>query len=114
MTDKGLNHVDLIASYLYYYIEMLKKEGPQKWVFDEIKAINKLKFDNVDRKHGMNVCAKWTSMLHTCPMEEVLVRDYLMEEWKPELIANYLDQLTPKNHRITVSSQKFASVCDQT
>lgn len=90
MTDKGLNSIELIAGYLMHYIEMLKKDGPQKWVFEEIKEINRLKFDNFDKKHGMSVCSRWATTMHNIPVELVLAKDYLMEEWKPELISNYL------------------------
>lgn len=69
LTDKGLDSINLIAGYLFYYIEMLKKDGPQKWVFEEIKEINRLKFDNFDKKHGMNVCSRWATKMHNTPVE---------------------------------------------
>lgn len=37
-----------------------------------------------------------------------------MEEWKPELIAAYLQQLTPDNLRINITAQDFESVTDLT
>lgn len=114
LTDKGLENINLITSHLLFYVDMLRKEGPQKWVFDEIKKINKLKFDNLDKKQGMSACAELSKTMHDVRVEEVLVRDYLMEEWKPELITGYLDQLHLKNLRIIVTSQKFAEECKET
>lgn len=37
-----------------------------------------------------------------------------MEEWHPELIDSYLSQLTRKNLRVIVASQKFESQCTLT
>lgn len=33
-------HVDDIVKLIFQYLNLLKKEGPQKWVFDECKVSN--------------------------------------------------------------------------
>jgi insulysin len=69
LTDKGLENVPLIGSYLFYYIDMLRKEGPQKWVFDEIKKINKIKFDFADKKQGMSAASALSKKMQEVPIE---------------------------------------------
>ena len=90
---------------------MLKKEGPQRWVFDEIKKINQLKFDFADKKQGMSAAAQLSKRMQDVPVEEVLFKEYFMEEWHPELIGDYLSQLSQKNLRVTMASQKFEKEC---
>lgn len=111
LTDKGLDNVWLIASYLFSYLNMLRKEGPQQWVFEEIKKINKLKFDFADKKQGMSAAAQLSKRMHEVPVEEVMFKEFFMEEWHPELIVDYLGQLSKKNLRVIVASQKFEKEC---
>lgn len=83
-------------------------------MFDEIQKINKLKFDNLDKKQGMSACANLSKTMHDVPVEEVLVKDYLMVDWRPELITKYLNQITQKSLRVVVTSQRFAEECKLT
>jgi insulysin len=62
----------------------------------------------------MSACAGLAKSMHDVPVEEVLVKDYLMEEWKPELIESYLSQIGLENLRVVVTSQKFAAECTMT
>lgn len=90
-----------------YYLEMLKEKGPQEWYFREIQTINKIKFDYMDQNHGMDFVADIASKMHSTSIGEIMVKNYLMEEWKPELITSYLKQLTSENLRINITAQNF-------
>lgn len=68
----------------------------------------------MDKKQGANVCAAISKGMHDGPVEEVLVRHYLMEQWKPELIEDYLSHIGLNNLRVVATSQKFAKECNQT
>jgi secreted Zn-dependent insulinase-like peptidase len=112
LTDKGLSNVWIVASYLFSYLEMLKKVGPQQWLFEEIKKINKLKFEFANSAQGMTVAAQLSKRMHEVPIEEVLFKEYFMEEWHPELIVDYLGQLSQKNLRVVIPSEKeFEKEC---
>ena len=87
LTEKGLEKHHLVTQYLMYYLEILKKKGPQEWYFREIQKINRIKFDFMDKTHSMNFVAKLAKKMHSIPINEVMIKEYLMEEWKPELIA---------------------------
>lgn len=65
---------------------MLKKSSPQKWVVDEIKRVNKMKFDYLQKSQGMSYCSRLAKLMHKRDIEELLVYPYLMEEFKPDLI----------------------------
>ena len=64
LTDKGLGRMKEIIEYVFYYIEMVKEKGPQKWIFEEIKNLNKMKFDYMEKKKGMMKTAKMAKYMH--------------------------------------------------
>ena len=68
----------------------------------------------MDQNHGMDFVADIARSMHTTDISEVMVKSYLMEEWKPELITAYLQQLTPDNLRINITAQDFEKVTDLT
>lgn len=42
-----------------------------------------------------------------------MIKDYLMENWKPELIRAYLQQMISKNLRVNVMSPTFKGSTNQ-
>lgn len=78
---------------------------------EEIKRVNKMKFDFLQKTQGMNYCSRIAKNLHKRKMEEVLVFPYLMEEYRPELINNYLQQLRTDNLIIFAESKEFEPDC---
>ena len=76
---------------------MVKEKGPQKWIFEEIKNLNKMKFDYMEKKKGMMKTAKMAKSMQTKNVHEIVVYPYLMEEWKPETITEVLQEMTQKN-----------------
>lgn len=45
-------------------------------------------------------------------MEHVLCANHFLSEWKPELINEILDMLTPERIRITTMGKLFEPICD--
>ena len=43
---------------------MLKDIGPQKWIFEELQDIQKMKFDYMEKKKGMMRTAKLAKFMH--------------------------------------------------
>jgi secreted Zn-dependent insulinase-like peptidase len=56
-----------------------------------------MKFDYLQKTQGMNYCSKLAKSLHRRKMEEVLIYPYLMDEFRPDLIKQYLQQLGTEN-----------------
>ena len=44
LTDKGLANWMYVANSVFQYLNMLRIAGPQKWIFEEIKAAAELKY----------------------------------------------------------------------
>ncbi|XP_076461437.1 insulin-degrading enzyme-like [Babylonia areolata] len=114
LTEEGQEHVEDIITLMYQYINMLKKEGPQEWVFKECKDLSAMQFRFKDKEKPRNYVCSLSSMLQDYPMKEVLSAPYLFTEYRPELITMILNLLTPDNMRVHVSSKKFEGQTDQT
>ncbi|KAM9326665.1 insulin-degrading enzyme [Gastrophryne carolinensis] len=113
LTEEGLLHVDDIILHMFQYIEMLRTEGPQEWVFQECKDLNAVAFRFKDKERPRGYTSKLAGLLHYYPIEEVLAAEYLLEEFRPDLIAMVLDRLRPENVRVAVVSKSFAGHTDR-
>ena len=105
--------MDDIITLVYQYLRMLREVGPLEWIFDECKNLNAMQFRFKDKTRPQSYACSLSSRLHDYPMEEALSGGYLQTEWKPELISQVLDNLVPERMTVTVVSQKYKDVADQ-
>ncbi|XP_071071874.1 insulin-degrading enzyme isoform X6 [Dasypus novemcinctus] len=114
LTEEGLLHVEDIILHMFQYIEKLRAEGPQEWVFQECKDLNAVAFRFKDKERPRGYTSKIAGILHYYPLEEVLTAEYLLEEFRPDLIEMVLDKLRPENVRVAVVSKSFEGKTDCT
>ncbi|XP_073452147.1 insulin-degrading enzyme isoform X1 [Aquarana catesbeiana] len=114
LTEEGLLHVEDIILHMFQYMHMLRSSGPQEWVFQECKDLNAVAFRFKDKEPPRGYTSKLAGLLHYYPIEEVLAAEYLLEEFRPDLIQMVLDKLTPDNVRVAVVSKSYASQTDKT
>ncbi|KAL3863624.1 hypothetical protein ACJMK2_005374 [Sinanodonta woodiana] len=107
LTEDGLEHVDDIITLIYQYINMLKNEGPQEWVFKECQNLSAMQFRFKDKERPRNYTSSLAAVLHQYSLNEVLCASYLMTEYKPELINMVVDKLIPESMRISVVAKKY-------
>lgn len=114
LTDKGVQQIREIIGYVVYFINLLKETPPQEWVIDEIKRINKMKFDFLEKRQGMNFCSSTAKNMHKREVEEIMIYPYFMEEFRPDLIIAYLSELKFDNLIVFAESKTFEPVCTET
>ncbi|CAK1587423.1 unnamed protein product [Parnassius mnemosyne] len=114
LTEDGLEHVDDIVNLVFQYISMLRAEGAQRWVWDEQRELMATEFRFKDVQEPRSFAVGHVHLLQEFPMEDVLSAYYLMTEWRPELIEELLDQLTPDNVRVGIVAKRFGDKCTQT
>ena len=99
LTDHGERHVDSIIKTVFQYINMLKKNLPNKAFFDELKMLTEQQFEMKEREKAVTVAEMLAHALHCYEPVDVLTGDYLISEWKPDLINRILADLHPNNLR---------------
>ncbi|XP_041476883.1 insulin-degrading enzyme-like isoform X1 [Lytechinus variegatus] len=113
LSEEGLDHVDDIILHMFQYLNMLRKEGPQQWVHDECRDLDAMRFRFKDKERPSGYVTKVAHLLHDYPMDEVLSASYLMPEFKPDVITEILERLTPENIRVAVVSKSFEGKTDK-
>ncbi|XP_023863299.1 insulin-degrading enzyme isoform X1 [Salvelinus sp. IW2-2015] len=114
LTEEGLLHVDDIIFHMFQYIQKLRTEGPQEWVFQECKDLNTVAFRFKDKERPRGYTSKVAGLLHYYPLEEILAAEYLLEDFRPDLIEMVLDKLRPEYVRVAVVSKSFEGQTDKT
>ncbi|XP_065350054.1 insulin-degrading enzyme-like isoform X1 [Cloeon dipterum] len=114
LTEKGLENVDNIVDLIFQYINLLRQEDPKEWIFKEYVEITNMSFRFKDKESPRDYVVDLVEDLLEYPVDEVLTSGYLLSEWKPELINQVLENLTPDNCRIGIISKQFEPIADQT
>ncbi|XP_024886976.1 insulin-degrading enzyme-like isoform X2 [Temnothorax curvispinosus] len=117
LTEKGIKHVEDIILIMFQYINMLKKNGPMKWIYDEHLHIwnmcNRYRSAKIHSWNPNNI-ATIAYLLHIYPMENIisLLRDF--PKWRPDLINELMEYFTPQNIRIYVAAKAYESIANKT
>ncbi|KAG7246536.1 hypothetical protein CRUP_001400, partial [Coryphaenoides rupestris] len=61
--------------------------------------LNKVAFRFKDKERPRGYTSKVAGLLHYYPLEEVLAAEYLLEEFRPDLIQMVLDKLRPEHQK---------------
>ncbi|XP_050542253.1 insulin-degrading enzyme isoform X2 [Daktulosphaira vitifoliae] len=107
LTEKGVDHVDDIIKLIFQYVNMLKREGPQEWFHQENKEISAMQFQFKDKGSPLDYVYRLSSHMINFNLEDVLTAEYLIREWRPDLIIELLTYFKPENMRVTVVSKVF-------
>lgn len=102
LTEDGLNHVDDIISYTFEYIDLVRKSGVERWIFDEQRRLSEIDFRFQEKQRPIGYVSSLAHNLQIYPATDVLRGPYEMENYDPALIDRYLDLLRPQNMLVTL------------
>lgn len=108
LTKDGINHVDEVIKTVFQYINMLKRDGVHQWIYEEYRLLWEMGFRFKDKEQPLSLVSGIVHTMQLYPLEEVFSGPYLVTEWRPDLIRELLDTLTPANCRAVVVGQLFA------
>ncbi|CAL8095861.1 unnamed protein product [Calicophoron daubneyi] len=113
LTEIGLGHVDDIILKVYQYLDLLRNNEPQQWIFEEIKALNLLNFTFKDKEPPYAYVTQLSSNLLRYNTEDVLTGPYILTEFLPGLVRDVVCCLNPENARVFILSKSFCSMCTE-
>uniref|UniRef100_A0A8C0UWE7 Nardilysin convertase n=1 Tax=Cyanistes caeruleus TaxID=156563 RepID=A0A8C0UWE7_CYACU len=110
LTDEGYKHFYEVAHVVFQYVKMLQKRGPdQRQVFatpaDICGGVLHYPTDPVD--YVENLCEN----MQLFQKEDFLTGDQLLFEYKPEIIADALSQLSPQRANLVLLSAANEGQC---
>ncbi|KAJ6645539.1 Insulin-degrading enzyme [Pseudolycoriella hygida] len=112
LTQEGFDNVNEIIKIIFQYINMLKTNEPKRWIFDEYCNLSEAQFRFKCKETPIGLVTTVVHSMQLYPMNEVLTAPFLISEFRPDLIKDLEQQLTPKNCRIIVVGQKLAPIAN--
>lgn len=111
LNSQGFENVDEILKLIFQYLNLLRTKGPQKWIFDEYCRLNEMQFRFKDKENPLHLVSNIVHSMLVYPLPEVLSANYLLTEWRPDLIEQVMEKLNPYNARIIIVGQKTKDKC---
>ncbi|MFH4975695.1 hypothetical protein AB6A40_002404 [Gnathostoma spinigerum] len=110
LSEEGIVHADEVVFYLFSYIGMLKRGGPQSSVWDELAQINSTLFTYKDKEEPMYFAADLSRRILDYPMEHILDAPFAYTQYTPSIIEDLMKHLTPENCIFFLVDKKFSAV----
>jgi len=102
LTPAGLENVDEVVAHVFRYIEMMRASGVPAWAFDEQRKLSEMHFLYAEKAEPIGLARSLANDFHLLPAEELLRGNYLLDEFDPELVNEYLSYMRPDNVLLTV------------
>ncbi|XP_050498673.1 nardilysin-like isoform X3 [Diabrotica virgifera virgifera] len=105
LTEEGLKHVFDVIAVIFAYINLLKTEGPQEQVFEELKVIADTDFRFETQYSASYTTITLATNLHVYPPEDVISASKIYMEYREDKITEVVNKLTPKNVYIAITTK---------
>ena len=92
---------------LFGYLGMLRKQGPQKWVWEEMADIAAMNFRYLEEDDPTDYVTELSTNMMVFDPQHVVSGEYVHEEWDPALVSTVLAALTPRNAVFELQSSSF-------
>lgn len=112
LTPLGLENWKKIVVHVFEYLNMVRAEGPQKWLWKEISDMSKINFRFKQKLGTSSTVSKMSNTLYKFTEDfyvppEHLLNSHIVSEFNPEEINKYASYLIPANFRLSLTSQKL-------
>lgn len=114
LTDDGYRQFYEVAHIVFQYMKMLQNLGPQERIYKEIQKIEDNEFHYLEQTDPIDFVENVCENMQLFKKEDFLTGDQLLFEYKPEVIAAALNQLTPQNANLILLSPNNEGKCHQT
>ncbi len=105
LTEEGLARQDRVLQLLFAYLDMLRREGPQQWLYEEQSQLAELQFRFREKANPVNYASALASGMHYFATEDILRGNSLMKDYDPDMLAELLSTVVPENALVTLSHQ---------
>lgn len=118
LTQKGEEQLEKVIKIVFAAINQLRDTKPEKFVFDEMVAMNKISFDYKSKQKPMQIakslaCRIEKLQCRDIDMENLLYYPYMLEEFNEDDIQEKLSEMTPENLILVHTSKIHKDATDQ-
>ncbi|NOQ14806.1 MAG: peptidase M16 [Methyloprofundus sp.] len=107
LTHAGLQHTHEIIDIVFQYIRLLQQTEVKEWLFQEQSQMSQLQFRYQEQRSASSTVTSLAQNLQHYPVQDVLRGTYVIEQYKPELIKQLIDLLTPERVLIALNTQSL-------
>jgi len=97
LTEEGQKNYKEVIKATMNYVALMKKEGQQKHVFDELKSMASLNEIYASKGEGMWRATQLANEAMMYSLEDVGRINYIYSDFSPESYNNLLDHVSPNN-----------------
>jgi insulysin len=105
LTEAGLTKVDEITALLFQYIAVIRNNGIQDWLYQELQTMAELAFQYQQLVGPGALVTSLVERLPDYPKQDLITLAYFYQKFDAKLIGRVLDQLRPDNMVITLSAR---------
>jgi insulysin len=106
LTDQGFEHYEEIVGLVFEYVEMLKKQGPQEWIFEETKTVADCSFRFLNKREPMDYTSSIATNVHMYDPEHILSGDYVFRTFEPTILTEIMSSVSPENMLLLLAHPK--------
>lgn len=114
LTPLGFANVNRVMGVVFDYIARVHEAGVQKWVYDEVAELAKLRFHYSLKAAVGEFVSALANNLHYYPAADVLRAPSLLWRWSEEHVERLLGSLSVANALVFVGSSSYAKPIDPT
>ena len=107
LTHAGLQHTNEIIAIVFQYIRLLQQSPIQEWLFQEQSQMATLQFRYQEQHVVSSTVTGLARNLQYYPPQDILRGPYIIEQFKPELSKQLLNQLTPDRVLVALTTQNL-------
>ncbi|XP_006259674.2 nardilysin isoform X1 [Alligator mississippiensis] len=111
LTEEGYEYFYEIAHVIFQYLKMLQKRGPDKRIWEEIQKIEDNEFRFQDQTDTVDFVESLCENMQHFHKEDFLIGNNLLLDYKPEIIADALNQLCPLRANLFLLSAAHEEKC---
>lgn len=105
LTERGVQDYDRVLQLVFAYLDMLREEGPQQWLYEEQSQLSALRFRFKEAREPINYVSAVANRMHYYAMQDVLQGPYLMTDYDPALLQDLLANVVAENAVVTLHDQ---------
>ena len=107
LTEYGLSNVNRVVDQVYNYVRMVRDHGPQRWLWDQSRALSRVDLRFVQKSPEIDTCSDLAADMQIYEPGDVVVGGFLWEQYDSKAIENAINGLTPSNMAMVVISKSF-------
>jgi len=109
LTQAGLDSLPTVAQLLFAACALLRRAGPQRWVWDELAGTKAMEFRFQEEEDSLEYVTRIAANASRFAPEHAVDGEWRMTAWDAEAVAAVLQLLVPQNCRLDLQSALFTS-----